>query len=381
MALAYRSQARDMNAPDLHASTQPARDESRYNAYWTRLHEAAPQSDLFHLLRWLDALSGNSAMLGRASHPRDEPVRLGQLPSLRFAPGMVASVASQPIAAGPPRVTIHGLGLFGPNGPLPLHLTEYAHEREQTFGDASLPAFADIFHHRLIALFYRAWADAQAVVDHDRPGPARIDAYVASLSGHLHHAHGADLDGQGSAQHNASQVLPKHALYFQAGHWARQTRDPAGLAQVLSADFGVAARIEEYVVHWVRIDGGARTRLNATKSHARLGAGAVLGRAVRDAQSRFRIVLGPMPYERYCAFLPNGKYARRLVQWVREYVGAEFAWDVRLELAPDEIPRQTLGGQHCLGLSAWLGQGVSRERSRDLCLDLLARDERASHNR
>ena len=363
-----------MNAPELRPSPQPSRDEARYDAYWMRLRDAAPQHDLFHLLRWLDALSGQSATLGRASHPRDEPVRLGQLPSLRFAPGMVASVASPPIVAGPPRVTVHGFGLFGPNGPLPLHLTEYAHEREQSFGDTSLAAFANLFHHRLIGLFYRAWADAQAVVDHDRPGPARIDAYVASLSGHTHHG---GLD----AQDSAAQALPPHALYFHAGHWARQTRDPAGLAHMLSGDFGVAARIEEYVVHWVRIDGAARTTLNATVAHARLGAGAVLGRAVRDAQSRFRIVLGPMHYDRYRAFLPDGKYARRLVQWVRRYVGAEFAWDARLELEPDEIPRQTLGGQHRLGLSAWLGQRMSQETSRDLCLDLLARDERLSLNR
>lgn len=363
-----------MNAPEHSQATRSSRDESRYEAYWTRLGEAAPQYDLFHLLRWLDALSGSRTMLGRASHPREEPVRLGQLPSLRFAPGMVASIASPQREAGPARVTIHGLGLFGPNGPLPLHLTEYAHEREQTFGDTTLPAFANIFHHRLITLFYRAWGDAQAVVDLDRPGPARIDGYVASLSGHTHHA---GLD----AHDSASQDLPAHALYFHAGRWARQTRDPDGLAQVLSTDFGVPVRIEEYVVHWVHIDATARTTLNAMAPHARLGAGAVLGRAVRDAQSRFRIVLGPMPYNRYCAFLPDGKHARRLVRWVREYVGAEFAWDVRIELLPDEVPRQTLGGRHRLGLSAWLGRRTSGAPSHALCLDLLARDESARHNR
>ncbi|RKP44636.1 type VI secretion system baseplate subunit TssG [Trinickia fusca] len=343
----------------------PSAPASRYDAYWTRLSEATSQHDLFHVLRWLDALSGANALIGRASHPREEPVRLGQEPSLCFAPSLVATAAAQTRPGVPARVTIHGLGLFGPNGPLPHHLTEHARERAKTFGDATLTAFADIFHHRLIALFYRAWADAQVVVDHDRPGPARIDAYIANLIGKT--AVGSEGEGR----------LTRHTLYFHAGHWVRQTRNPSGLAHMLSADFGVPARIEEHIVHWMRVDERARTTLNACGPHARLGAGAMLGRAVRDAQSRFRIVLGPMSHARYCSFLPGGKHARRLAQWAREYVGAEFAWEVQLELAADEVPRHALGGTERLGQSMWLGKRMSREPARDLRLDLVARGERA----
>lgn len=349
-----------MNARD----PVPSARASRYDAYWMRLSEAASQHDLFHVLRWLDALSGANALIGRASHPREEPVRLGQEPSLCFAPSLVATVAARSASSAPARVTIRGLGLFGPNGPLPHHLTEHAHERAQTFGDATFTAFADLFHHRLIALFYRAWADAQVVVDHDRPGPARIDAYIANLIGKT------DRGGEDDER------LRRHSLYFHAGHWVRQTRNPSGLARVLSADFGVPAQIEEHIVHWMRIDERARTTLNARGPHVRLGAGAMLGRAVRDAQSRFRIVLGPMSYARYRSFLPGGQHARRLAQWVREYVGAEFAWDVQLELAAHEVPRHALGSTERLGQSMWLGQRLSREPARDLRLDLVARSER-----
>ena len=53
-------------------------------------------------------------------------------------------------------VSILSFGLFGPNGPLPVHMTEYARERIYHHQDTSLSAFADLFHHRLALLFYRA---------------------------------------------------------------------------------------------------------------------------------------------------------------------------------------------------------------------------------
>ncbi len=52
----------------------------------------------------------------------------------------------------PPRVEVRFLGLFGPNGPLPLHLTDYARERIKHGGDATFARFADMFHHRILLL-------------------------------------------------------------------------------------------------------------------------------------------------------------------------------------------------------------------------------------
>lgn len=49
-------------------------------------------------------------------------------------------------------MSILSFGLFGPNGPLPVHMTEYARERIYHHQDTSLSAFADLFHHRLALL-------------------------------------------------------------------------------------------------------------------------------------------------------------------------------------------------------------------------------------
>src|SRR5690606_28488405 len=135
--------------------------------------------DLFNVLRWIDARAGARAPLGRDTVARNEPVRLRQEPPMAFAPPTLAA-ARAARDGRPPELSIYSLGLFGPNGPLPLHLTEYARERMHHYGDHTLSGFADIFHHRLILLFYRAWADAQSTVSLDRK-EERFTRYVASL--------------------------------------------------------------------------------------------------------------------------------------------------------------------------------------------------------
>ena len=95
--------------------------------------------------------------------------------------------------------------------------------------------------------------------------------------------------------------------------------------------------------------------------------------AVRDAQSHFRIVLGPLSLDAYRRFLPGGPHARQLAHWVREYVGIEFDWDVQLELAADAVPAIALGAAQGLGRTAWLGQRLDAGPARDLVVRYDAR--------
>ena len=144
------------------------------DAFWRGVRETPWRYDLFQLLRRIDAQGGERYPLGRAPLPRHEMLRLGQEPSLSFAPSTLAQVA--PRANSPLHdVSIFSFGLFGPNGPLPLHLTEYVRERVYHHQDTTLLAFTNLFHHRLTLLFYRAWADAQPTVSLDRPDNRRFD--------------------------------------------------------------------------------------------------------------------------------------------------------------------------------------------------------------
>ncbi|WP_201800024.1 type VI secretion system baseplate subunit TssG [Andreprevotia sp. IGB-42] len=322
---------------------------------WQALRDAPYAHDLFQVLRWLDARAGAPEPLGRGARPQEEPIRLGQRASMSFAPSMVAGLDET--AAQTPRLSIYGFGLFGPNGPLPLHLTEYVRERERIADDPTLAAFADLFHHRLILLFYRAWADAQSTASLDRPGQGRFDRYIGSLL-----ALGAQPEDD----------IGTHARYYQAGHLARQTRNPEGLQQILQRYFDVRVQVVEHVSHWVML---APQECLALGNHdqAALGTGSTLGIAVRDAQSRFRLVLGPMPWRTYRRFLPGGDHVAALNRWVRDYVGLELAWDVQLLLSGPEVPAGALSAPQPLGLGAWLGRRAPDRDAGDLVIDYTLR--------
>ncbi|HZH06656.1 MAG TPA: type VI secretion system baseplate subunit TssG, partial [Lautropia sp.] len=138
--------------------------------------------DFFQVMRRLEAASPGMPRLGEARRPSAEPVRLAQEAELSFAVANVTRLSQT--KAGIPRIFVRFLGLFGPQGPLPLHLTEFARDRERNHGDATFARFADLFHHRLLLMFYRAWRQAQPAATHDRPGEDRYRAYVGSLFGH-----------------------------------------------------------------------------------------------------------------------------------------------------------------------------------------------------
>lgn len=336
-----------MNAPREHATLSDP-------ALWERLEAQPYAHDLFMLLRRLDA-SGRFPPLGRAPRPQDEPLRLGQEPSMAFAPSNV--VAAQRDGGGPPRVSIYGFGLFGPNGPLPLHLTEYARDRKRNHNDPTFSVFADLFHHRLILLFYRAWADAQSVNSLDRSDGRNFVDFVASL---IH---------MGSPHLKKRDRLAEHARSYMAGHLVRQTRNPEGLTQILRHYFGVPVRIQEFVSQWVMVDEPQISRVGLAGRNHRLGMGAMVGVAVLDAQSKFRIELGPLTMERYRQFLPGGSRLAELVDWVRQYIGLELAWDLRLVLRKEEALGMQLRPAQRLGWGSWLGSRDPHTDAGDMVFD------------
>ena len=120
---------------------------------------------------------------------------------------------------------VHFFGLFGPDGPLPLHLTEYARDRSRNHRDPSLQRFADIFHHRALSLFYRAWANSRPTISFDRPEDDRFALYTGALIG---------LGMESLRNRDAMPDLTK--LHF-AGHLSCQTRHAEGLASILSEFF------------------------------------------------------------------------------------------------------------------------------------------------
>lgn len=329
-------------------------------ALFKALATAPHRHDFYDTMRRLECLFDDQPRWGRALRPVDEPVRLGQEPDLSFAPSPLASFDAP--ADGRPRLQVRLFGLFGPNGPLPLHLTEYARERLRHHGDATLCRFLDIFHHRFLALFYRAWAEAQPHVHRDRPGDDRFVGYVGSFA------------GLAPATVRARDTLPELAPFFHVGALVRHVRNAEGLQHMVEHFFRVPVAIEQFVGHWMALGAGERTYLS--REGATLGGGAVLGRRVWDRQHKFRLRFGPLTLDQYESFLPGGASLRKLVDWVRLYLSFELDWDVRLLLQGDEVPPMVLGRDGQLGWTTWLGRRRTGTDAGDLCLDAEARFSR-----
>jgi len=317
--------------------------------------EAPWKHDFFQALRRLECLYPERPRWGSALKPAEEPIRLGQEPAMSFAPASLSALV-RPGNSPTPRLEVRFFGLFGPNGPLPLHLTEYARGRLMNAGDPTFARFADIFHHRLLTLFYRAWAQAQPTVSLDRPSEDRFGYQVGALF------------GLGSPALRNRDSLPDFAKLHHAGLLSRQVRNAEGLAKLVAGTFRVRAEVEQFVGHWMTMEMRDRSRLGG--GTARLGRNALAGQRIWDRQHKFRLHLGPLSLTEYSSLLPGTAGISKLAACVRNYAGDEYAWDARLTLRQAEIPRLALGRFGRLGLTGWLGSRRRTHDANDLILDV-----------
>jgi len=294
----------------------------------------------YSALRRIECAHRNRPRLGESRRAADDPIRLAQEPSLDFAPSALAGASTGP--GNRLRLAVRFLGLFGPNGPLPMHLTEYARERMRNDGDPTFVRFADVFHHRMLSLFYRAWADAQPTVCFDRPDADRFAIYVGSTFGM----------GMKSAQ--GRDEVPDLARLHYAGLLTIQSRPADGLRSMLSNFLKLPVEIETFVGHWVDVPEPDRCRLGESLRTGTLGQTLTIGGRFWDCQHKFRVVIGPIGLTDYERVLPGGESFERLAALVRGYVGEELAWDLRPILRREEIPPLQLGGPARLGRTTWL---------------------------
>ena len=306
-----------------------------------------PQSyHLFQALRIIEAQHPDRPRLGQSRRAAQDPVRLGQEAELAFPTSTIAEFRSD--KTGHMRLTNRTFGLFGPQGPLPLHLTEFARNRRRNERDTTFIAFADMLTHRLMGLFYRVWAAGQPAPSFDRPDHDAFERKVAALSGY--NARGL----QGRDQ------MPDMAKRHFAGHLASGTRTAEGLVSVLSAFFAAPVHLQQFVGSWLDLEPDDRWQLGA----GALGRSTSIGARVWSRASKFRVVVGPLSLPEYQRLLPGQGSLERLEAIVRNCVGDALDWDVNLILRAADVPRVALGGAHAaLGHTTWVG--LRRDAGRD----------------
>ena len=313
--------------------------------------------DFFELLRRLEQRGG---LFGHSGTADREPARLGQHVRLSFSARDVVKLqdAGEKALA---RVTVANLGLLGPEGPMPLHLTRWVLDRlsqrwftgadaEQT-SDTTFVDFVNILQHRMMALYYRAWADAHPAVQVERSIGGRVRAMLEAMSG-------IGLPGTQDPELDTVRLR-------QAGSLANQVDGVERLTLFLATAFKVPVQIKEFVAAWITIPTALQTRLG--KAHAGLGRGATIGPRVFSRQSRIELRVGPLSLDDFRSFLPGERRLGLFKKAVRDMIGETLDVDLRIVLAREAVPLPRVGTVQ-LGRTAWLARPAEKGDADDLRL-------------
>jgi type VI secretion system protein ImpH len=334
--------------------------------------------DFFQAVRLLERLQPSRQPVGRIARPSAEAVRFCALPAVVFPASAIYDI-SRPTADAPqPVMTVTFLGLFGPSGVLPRHYSELIVRQEREVRGPeryALRDWLDLFNHRLIALFYRAWEKYRFYIPFERGEFRKIDAdtftrSVFSLVGlgfpalrnRLRVAVPAPATPDG--RENVLARIDDLSLLHYAGFFARRVRCAVSLEALLHDYFGIQVRLVQFVGQWLLIDRSEQTRLDAASA---LGQNAVAGERVWDVQGKVRVRLGPLSLERFQDFLPDRtpvpqrKAFFLLCHLVRLYIGPHLDFDVQLVLRAADVSSCRLGQGGpgaCLGWNTWVACGT-----------------------
>lgn len=298
--------------------------------------------EFFQAVRLLNLLLVERSPVGRFVSPSAEVARFAVNPSPAFPASQIQSLTMR--EDGTPVLSVNFMGLVGPLGLLPLYYTELVMERTRA-RDHALREFLDIFHHRMLSLFYAAWEKYRFSIAYERGERDRFSRHLLNLI------------GLGTPGLQERQEVADESLLFYGGLLASQPRSAAALEQILQDYFDVPAEIEQFVGAWYPMDPDAQCELDRGGESAQLGFGAVVGSEIWDQQTRVRIRLGPLTLEQYRDFLPGGEAWKRLRALAKFFAGNEYDMELQLILRREDVPACALAGEEegvQLGWTTWV---------------------------
>lgn len=281
--------------------------------------------DFFQAVRLLERIYPDRTAVGRSVTPQDEVVRFRTKVSLNFPVSElheIRDITGEEDTKQKLEMFVNFMGMVGIVGALPMHYTELVVERAR-YGDTTLWAFLDIFTHRAVSIFYRAWEKYRFPIQYER-GKDEFTEYLFDFLGLGTHGlrRRMDLDDE--------SLIPYGGLIAQKPHSA------SALQQILADYFQVKAKIQQFSGQWLELDAQSMTRLGTANSS--LGLNTIVGTRVWDYQSKFRIVFGALTFNQFQAFLPNGTAHKPMLSIVRFMNSGEFDFDVQLKLKAKDVP-------------------------------------------
>lgn len=310
------------------ASTQREREL----ALGKQLVAQAPTFSFFQAVRLLERLYPNAASVGELGPPSKEALRFLHDPSLAFRTGDITGIQARVLRDGVPYVELMTsfFGLLGTVSPLAMYMTEDVLRADED--DGPLQAFYDLFHHRLISLFYRTKKKYSFAGGFRTDGS---DPFTQRALGFV----GVDA-------HSTTMLrgLPPHRLLGLAHLLALPTRPARSLRRILQ---GLIPNTEVDITTFI----GRRVMLaddqvaKLGKQNNQLGVDMTIGRSVLDRSARFRVGLGPLSQNMFQALLPGGEGYAPLRQVIEQFSRSTLESEVELTLAEGLSIDFQLGGK------------------------------------
>lgn len=296
----------------------------------------------FRAVRLFDLLFPAKKPLGQTLSPEEEAIRFSVKPSLIFPPSDISNLKQQD-GKRPAEMEVTFMGLLGPASVLPHWYNELAIERVRQ-KDFSLPDFLDLFHHRIISLFYLAWRKYRFEINYMPGATDRLSQDLLSLLGL---GNPGDLGKMG---------LPGESLILYSGLLSRGVPSALAIEATVKYFTGTRVSVEQFVNRVIEFGPEDQTRLGS--ANGRLGMEAVCGSFAWENQTKFRVYLGPIGYEEFLFFLPSGKKLKPVFSLIRFMVGIEYEFEVCLVLKRREVPSCVIGtegrGAARLGWTTWI---------------------------
>jgi type VI secretion system protein ImpH len=302
------------------------------------------------LVRLLERLLPEAVRVGGEGPPAVEGIRFHHDRALKFHASDVVELVEHTDDgnSGPNRqyqVTSAFLGLSGSMSPLPNYFTE-----ELLFEDDEAPVrrdLFDLFHHRLLSLFYRTVVRYRLSSEHTTRLEDGWSLRALALSSV--DAHGPRIPGE----------LSGAELLTLAPVLVHRTRGASGLGAALRARLGphlegAELSVRECFGRWTEVDEGSWTRLG--RACSTLGRDLLVGHRLFDRSGCFAVAVGPTTWSIYERLRPGGDLHRRAAEIIAWTVRDPLDWVLLVTLLPNETPGLQLSarGISRLGQSTWL---------------------------
>lgn len=345
-----------------------------------------------HLLEESSEQSGQLRAVGVGDSPRVEGVRFGSELSLSYTSSELAEIEVKQAGARQVfELVTTFIGLTGANGVLPRHYTQRLLDQQREYpeslvnGRGPTHCFFDLFHHRIVSLFYRAWERSRFQFRWERrkretDGDVE-DLFTQTLFAFVGLGNNLQREaGEGSRVGVASSSARDHLLagdevkLFYSGLFSHRPRNACSLQLLIEDFFGLKCQVHQFCGAWLSLKQRDQTSLGSRTSSSQLGMGAVAGDRVWSVESRLRITIGPLSRHEFDRFVPGQGDFVRLSELARAYVGPEFDIELQPVLSGSQVRSTQLhtkpGKGARLGWTSWLSEGPLPQDADDAVFEI-----------